>query len=183
MARLPYLNKEDLAPQDQEILTRNINLYRFMAHSPDAQRRQSALGRYIRFESTLDPRLRELAIVQIGYMTRTVYEYTHHVKIAQEFGVTPDEIRAVAAETEGRTTSLDPLARAVLRAAREMVTKADLSDENFAPLKAALSNEHLVDLLMTISFYCGVIRFLAAARIDNEPEYDKYLKEFPFPKT
>ena len=182
MARLPYLDKEDLAPKDQEILTRNINLYRLMAHSPDAQRRQSALGRYIRFESKLDPRLRELAIVQVGYMTRTVYEYTHHVKIAQEFGVTPEEIRAVAAETEGKTTSLDPLARAVLRAAREMVAKGDLSDDNFAPLEAALSKEHLVDLIMTISFYCGVVRFLAAMRIDNEPEYDKYLQEFPFPK-
>ena len=34
MARLPYLNKEDLKPEDREILNRNINLYRIMAHSP-----------------------------------------------------------------------------------------------------------------------------------------------------
>lgn len=183
MARLPYLDKKDLAPADQEILTRNINLYRIMAHSPDAQRRQSAMGRYIRFESKLDPRLRELAILQIGYMTRTIYEYTHHIKIALEFGVTKDEIRAVADETEGRPTKFDPLPKAVLAAARELVTKGDLSDENYAPLQAALSKEHLIDLLMTISFYCGIVRFLKAVRIDNEPEYNKYLEEFPLPKT
>ncbi len=182
MARFPYLDKQDLAPENQDLLARDINLYRAMAHSPNALRRQQALGRYIRFESKLDPRLRELAILQIGYLTRTVYEYTHHVKIAQEFGVSPEDIRAVAAETEGRSTHLDPLARAVLRAAREMAEKVDLSDETFAALKAELSNEHLIDLLMTISFYCGIVRFLSAIRIDNEPEYNKVLQEFPLPK-
>lgn len=182
MARFPYLNKEDLPPEHQDLLTRDINLYRLLAHSPNALRRQQALGRYIRFESKLDPRLRELAILQIGYVTRTVYEYTHHVKIALEFGVTREEIHAVRDETEGRDTKLDPLAKAVLRTAREMTTKADVSDENFAALKAGLSNEHLVDLLMTMSFYCGIVRILAAIRIDNEPEYNKYLDEFPLPK-
>lgn len=181
MARLPYLDREDLASENQDLLARNINLYRAMAHSPNALRRQQALGRYIRFESKLEPRLRELAILQVGYLTRTVYEYTHHVKIAQEFGVTPDDIRAVAAETEGRTTHLDPLARTVLRAAREMAEKVDLSDETFAALKAELSSEHLIDLLMTIAFYCGIVRFLSAMRIDNEPEYNKILDEFPLP--
>lgn len=181
MARFPYLSKEDLAPENQELLARNINLYRAMAHSPNALRRQSALGRYIRFESKLDPRLRELAILQVGYLTRTVYEYTHHVKIAQEFGVSREDIHAVAAETEGKSTHLDPLARTVLRAAREMAENIDLSDKTFAALKAALSNEHLIDLLMTISFYCGIVRFLSAIRIDNEPEYNKVLDEFPLP--
>jgi alkylhydroperoxidase family enzyme len=181
MARLPYLNKEDLKPEDQEILNRNINLYRIMAHSPKAQRVQSAMGRYIRFESTLDPRLRELAIVQIGYLTRSEYEYAHHVKIAQDFGVTPDEIRAVADETAGKSSNLDPFTRVVLRSAREMAEKGELSAANFSALKERLSNEHLVDLIMTISFYCGIVRFLSAMQIDNEPEYKKYLEQFPLP--
>jgi alkylhydroperoxidase family enzyme len=181
MARFPYLNKEDLAPENQDLLTRNINLYRAMAHSPNALRRQQALGRYIRFESKLEPRLRELAILQVGYLARSAYEYAHHVKIAQEFGVPVADIRAVNDETAGKTTHLDPLARTVLRAAREMAEKVDLSDETFAALKAELSSEHLIDLLMTIAFYCGIVRFLSAARIENEPDYAKVLDEFPLP--
>ena len=183
MARLPYLNKEDLAPADQEILNRNINLYRVMAHSPKAQRVQSAMGRYIRFDSKLDPRLRELAILQVGYLARAPYEWAHHVKIAQEFGVTKDEIRGVMEETAGRTANLDPFVKVVLRSAREIAQEGNLSDANFADLKAKLSNEHLVDLIMTISFYCGIVRFLAAMQVDNEPEYLKYLEEFPLPKS
>lgn len=181
MARLPYLDKEDLAPENRDLLARNINLYRLMAHSPGALRRQSALGRYIRHESRLDPRLRELAILQVGYLARSEYEYAHHTKIAQEFGISDDDIHAVAAETEGRPTHLDPLARAVMRAAREMATGIDLSDATFAELAASLDKELMVDLLMTIAFYCGIVRFLSAMRIDNEPEYRKMLDLFPLP--
>jgi alkylhydroperoxidase family enzyme len=180
MARFPYLNREDLAPENQDVLARNINLYRIMAHSPEAQRRQSALGRYIRFDSKVEPRLRELAILQVGYLARSEYEYAHHVKIALDFGVKPEEIRAINDETAGRASTLDPLTKAVLRAAREMFA-GDLSDAAFAPLESALGREALVDLLMTISFYCGVVRLLNAFRIENEPEYLKYLEEFPLP--
>ena len=75
---------------------------------------------YIRHKSKLDPRLRELAILQVGYLANSPYEYSHHVKIGREFGVSDDDIRAIGEETAGRPSKLDPLAKAVLRAAREM---------------------------------------------------------------
>ena len=34
---------------------------------------------------------------------------------------------------------------------------------------------------MVISFYCGVVRLLAALQIDVEEDYEKYVKEFPLP--
>ena len=33
MARLPYLDKEDLKPEDQELLARGINLQKILVHS------------------------------------------------------------------------------------------------------------------------------------------------------
>ena len=180
MARIPYLNPSDLAPENQDLLKRNINLYRIMAYNPEAQRAQSTVGSYIRFKTKLDPRLRELAILQVGYVAKSAYEYSHHAKIAQDFGVTKDDIRAVGEETAGRDTHLDPLAKAVLRAARE-IAAGDLSDKSFAALRADLGNEVLVDLIMSISFYCGIVRLLNAFRIDVEPDYAPYLEEFPLP--
>ena len=38
MARLPYLDKSDLLPEHQDLLARNLNLYRVLAHSPRAAR-------------------------------------------------------------------------------------------------------------------------------------------------
>ncbi len=128
MARLPYLDRSDLAPADQDLLARNINLFRALTHSPNGARSFSALANFIRFESKLDPRLRELAILQVGYLTRSPYEFSHHVKIGRDFGVSDDDIRAIAAETEGRDSGLDSLAKLVLKAAREMTAGLAASD-------------------------------------------------------
>lgn len=181
MARLPYLAKSDLQPEDQDLLAREINLNRALVNSPNAARAFSRLGGFIRSRSRLDPRLREMAILQVGYLARSPYEYSHHVKIGREFGVSDDDIRAITAETSGSHTSLDPLAKAVLTAAREMTVGLHVSDATFATLHAGLDNECLLDLVMTISFYNGVVRLLATLQIDVEDDYLHYLEEFPLP--
>jgi alkylhydroperoxidase family enzyme len=180
MARVPYLDQSDLAQEHKDLLARNINLFRAMVHSPNGARAFHGLGEFIRHQSRLDPRLRELAILQVGYLTKSVYEYTHHIKIGRGFGVSDDDIRSIAAETAGRPSALDPLAKTVLRAAREMTQGFAISDETFAALKQDLDHERLTDLVITIAFYNGVVRFLATMQIDNEPEYQKFLAEFPF---
>lgn len=182
MARLPYLERSDLAPEHQDLLARNINLFRAMAHSPQGARAFHGLGRFIRFESRLDPRLREMAILQVGYETRSVYEYTHHIKIGRDFGVSDDDIRAIAAETAGEPSGLDALTRAVLAAAREMTRGLAVSDATFETLRAGLDPERLTDLVLVIAFYNAVVRFLATLQIDNEPEYQRLLAEFPLPE-
>ena len=183
MARLPYLNAADLAPENQDLLKRPINLFRAMVHSPNGARAFHGMGEFIRWDSKLDARLREMAIIQVGYMTRSVYEYTHHVKIGMDFGVTADDIRAIAAETAGQPSKLDALTKAVLRAAREMTDSLAASDATFAELRQHLNEEHLTDLVLTIAFYNAVVRYLGTLQIDNEPEYQKYLADFPFAAT
>lgn len=119
MARLPYLDQSDLAPENKDLLARNINLYRAFTHSPDATRSFLGLAQYIRYHSKLDPRL------------------------------------------------------------REMVAQPELSDETYNEIRKGLDNERIVDLLLVISFYCGVVRLLGALQIDVEDDYRKYLREFP----
>ncbi len=181
MARLPYLEQSDLAPEFQDLLARNINLFRALAHSPRGARAFSDLGTFIRRKSALDPRLREMAILQVGYLARSPYEYSHHVEIGRRFGVSDDDIRAIADETEGRPTTLEPLAKAVLRAAREMTTGLAISDRTFAELRDGLDHERLTDLVLAIAFYNAVVRILASLEIDVEDDYRKYLDEFPLP--
>lgn len=180
MARLPYLDVTDLAPEHKHLLKRNINLLRLMSHSPKGATAFHTMGQYIRHESPLNPRLREMAILQVGFLTRSVYEYTHHIKISRDFGVTDEDIRAIAAETKGQSTKLDPLTKAVLRAAREMTQGYAATDATFETLKSHLDHESLTDLVLIISFYNAVVRFLETMQIDNEPEYLMLLKDFPF---
>jgi len=181
VARFPYLSKEDLPPEYQD-LTPDINLTRLMVHSPNAARASRNGAMFIRNGSKLDPRLREMAIIQIGYSTRSVYEYAHHVRIGLGFGVSEADIRAIADETAGKPTQLDALTKAALAAARELTRDIKLSDATFAVLRQYLDNERLMDLFFAISTYCGVVRLLAALEVDLEDEYRPYLEKFPLPK-
>ncbi len=181
MARIPYLNKEDLPPEHQGLLARDINLMKALANSPRGARAFGALGGFIRNESKLDPRLREMAILQVGYLTKSKYEYSHHIKIGRDFGVSDDDIHAIRAETRGGVSNLPMLDRAVLLAAREMTRDIAISSETFAVLRQSLDAEELTDLVITIAFYCGVVRLLESLKIDVEDEYQLYLEEFPLP--
>jgi alkylhydroperoxidase family enzyme len=181
MARLRYLNTEDLAPEYQNIPRMKSNITRVLANSPRGARHVAGIGMYLRHESTLNPRLRELAILQVGYTTRNEYEYAHHIDVALSFGVTEADIRAIAAESAGKESPLEPLAGAVLRAARELTERLTLEDETFAILREALDAASLVDLLIAIGEYNGMVRIMSALQVDLEPEYAGYLDRFPLP--
>jgi alkylhydroperoxidase family enzyme len=181
MARVPYLERSDLAEADQDLLARNINLFRALVNSPNAARAFSTLGGFIRHKSRLDPRLRELAILQVGWLARSPYEWSHHVKIGFDFGVSKDDIRALIDDTAGKPISLDELTRLVLRGAREMTRDGAMTAETFAALQDRLGSECMIDLTVTIGFYNAVVRVLATLQIDVEPGYQTYLDQFPLP--
>ncbi|HWL29421.1 MAG TPA: carboxymuconolactone decarboxylase family protein [Burkholderiaceae bacterium] len=179
MARLPYLDAESLGAEDRDLLERPINLRRQLVHSPRLARAFGGLNRYFRHESPLNPRLRELAILQVGWTARAPYEWSHHVKISSDFGVTEDDVRAICAGGAG----LGELEQAVLDAARHLTVEASLTDTQFAALRAKLDETELVDLLAVIGFYACVIRVLASLQVDVEPEYQQYLDRFPLPRS
>ena len=182
MARLKYLDKDDLAEKDQDLLARNINLFRALVHSPNAARAFSGLGGFIRHKSKADPRLRELAILQVGWLAKSPYEWSHHIKIGYDFGVTDDDIKALIDDTAGKSTKLDETTRLVLKLAREMTLDGGGSEATFTALGTKMSSELLLDLTMTIAFYNAVVRMLATLQIDVEPDYMPYLEKYPLPK-
>lgn len=182
MARLPYLNVEDLAESDQDILKRPINLHRALAHSTEGARAFGKVGSWIRFGSQLDPKLRELVILQVGWLAKSPYEWSHHVKIGKDFGLSDAEIEAVKQETSGKTSQLPELYRIALKAAREMAVDGGMAEKTYADLATELSHELMVDLVIVIAFYCGVVRLLASLGIDVEPSYQPHLDAHPLPE-
>ena len=181
MARLPYLEADQVAPEYRDMLKRKTQSAQTAGELADMARAFSGVGDYIRFKSKLDPRLRELAILQVGWLEKSEYEFTHHVKIGKEFGVTDEDIAALMAETAGKPSNLEPLARAILHGAREMVRELAMSETTFAEIKKDLSDEQMTDLVLTIAFYCAVVRVLATMKIDNELHYKEVLQAVPDP--
>jgi alkylhydroperoxidase family enzyme len=64
-----------------------------------------------------------------------------------------------------------------------MTTELAISDATFAHLREKLDAERLTDLVLTIAFYCAVVRVLATLQIDVEDEYLPYLTQFPLPSA
>lgn len=182
MARVPYLDKAALGEADQDLLDRPIALHRALVNSPNAARAFSGLGRFIRHGSKLDPRLRELAILQVGWLARSPYEWSHHIKIGHDFGVSDADIQALIDDSAGRPTGLDPLTKTVLQAAREITRDGAMADASFGTLQSALGNEQVIDLTIAIGFYNAVVRVLATLQIDVEPDYQTYLDRWPLPE-
>lgn len=181
MARVPYLEPSDLADADRDLLKRPITLFKALVNSPKAARAFHGLGDYIRYGSKLDMRLRELAILQVGWLARQPYEWSHHVKLGMDFGVSAADIQALIDDTAGKPTSLDALSCLVLHGAREMTTGGAMAATTFTALQDALGNEQVVDLTITIAFYNAVVRVLSTLQIDVEDDFMPYLHQFPLP--
>jgi alkylhydroperoxidase family enzyme len=181
MARVPYLSKEDLPDEDQDLLKRPINYQKAMVNNPRAYRQFANIGMWFRFESTLDPWVREAAIVQVGYATGSAYEFSHHLKISPTFGLSLDDVDAIIAETKGAESKFEPLQAAVLKAARELTLHGEITDETWAKLEEGFDTAHLIELVLLISFYNHFQRVLSALKIDVEPEYAQLLAQYDPP--
>ncbi len=70
-----------------------------LLRSPEVMSRARAMGDYLRFKSTLPPRLSEFAILLAARHWTQQYEWNVHEPLARKAGVTADTIAAVA---EGR---------------------------------------------------------------------------------
>lgn len=180
-ARVPYLDQADLSDENKDLLKRPIWLTRALVNSPDTARAFHVLGGHIRYGMKLDMRLRELAILQVGWLARSPFEWSHHVKLGMDFGVSKEDIEGLIAESEGQPSSLGDLEKKVLRAAREMANNIEMPANLFRELQAELGDGQMVELVVAIATYCAVVRILASLAIEVEPEYQSYLDMFPLP--
>src|SRR5260370_17599701 len=99
MARLPYLEADQVAPEYRDMLKRNTNLHKLLVNSPEMARAFNGIGGTIRFKSKLDPRLRELAFLQAAWMETSDYKFINDIRIATEFALTDYHVDALTSET------------------------------------------------------------------------------------
>ena len=179
MARVPYLTAEDLPESERELLDRPININRALANSPGALEANRFVGRWARFRSSVDPRIRELSIVTVGALTRNLYEYAHHLHLAKEFGASSEDLDDVWRFLSGEPTSFEPRVLHSLELARQLTEAGRVSDEVWAPVEAELGRQAAVDLVTIVGYYNMVVRVLSALEVDLEPEWRMELDEHP----
>jgi 4-carboxymuconolactone decarboxylase len=177
VARLPYPDPDSSPQPVREALAAlpPLNIFRMLSHAQTAFRPFLRFGGAILGQLELDPKLRELAIIQVARDAEAHYEWVQHVAIAHHVGVTDEQIAAVEA---GRIDdpSLGDGERAVLRLAREVVAGPRVSDATFASLKEQLSPQEIVELLLTVGNYLMLARVMTTLELElDDPAGERVL--------
>ncbi len=140
-----------------------VGPFNAMVSSPTIGGRMAALGEAIRFSSSVDARLLELAIATVGAHWRSNFEWWAHSRLAIEAGIAPEIIDALAAGTEPVFTNDDE--RTIHRFTSALLDDARVADADYAAAKAVLGEQGVLDLISTIGYYCMISLTLNALAI------------------
>jgi AhpD family alkylhydroperoxidase len=118
------------------------------AHHPALAKAFLRFNVHLLYSSTLPGRIRELAILRVAHRRDCLYEWTQHVALAKNEGITDDEIAAVR-----QGDLADEFERAVLTGVDELDEKSELSDQTWAALGERLNDQQRMDFVFTVGCY------------------------------
>lgn len=142
-----------------------LNVHRVLARHPDLLAAWSPLRDHIAFGGSLLPRHRELLILRIAHRAGSGYEWHHHVIRGHAAGLSDEEIAAIGGGPTGDWTEIDA---ALLSAADELFDSRSINQPTWAALAAQLSQEQLLDVVMTVGVYVTLAMVIAATGVSIE---------------
>jgi alkylhydroperoxidase family enzyme len=155
--RVQFRDFSTLSAEDRERGERSmvngkvINIFRVLMNHPKLAREWGRFGAYILSDKqTLTPRDREFAILRIGWLNQSPYEFEQHVRISKGIGITDDEIDRI---TKGPKAGWNQHDAAIIQAADDLFENSLVSDETWKTLSSRYSTEQMMDLIFTIGQY------------------------------
>lgn len=168
MARLDYPDPTQQPAADVLAHLPDLHLFRMLSHAETTLMPWLSLGGALLSTLSLDPVLRELAILQVAQTTGTEYERTQHEAIAADLGVGPAVLAAIR---EGRLDDEPGVTEhaVVLRVVERLVCSHTATDAEFAVLRGHLDDRQIIELLLIIGFYLGLAVLINAVELDPDP--------------
>ena len=108
----------------------DLSVFQVLLHHPGVARAVNDLLATLLWHGRLEPRLRELAIMRIGWLTSCDYEWTQHWRVALSLGVSADDLLGV--RDWQHHAGFGPTERAVLAATDEIVLQGAASPATLA---------------------------------------------------
>lgn len=182
MAKLPYVSREDLEPDKRGIYDRIAetrgsldHIFALLLNNPDSAEVVANLGEYIRFKSTLDPIVREIAILGVARETNCQYEWAQHEPMARRCGVSEQTIESIRA---GRAPMGIPAKEGVyVQGVKELLGNGALSQPTFSAIQHLLGSARTIDYLVLVGYYSMLARIMATLEIDLDDRLDATLPE------
>lgn len=133
-----------------------------LLRSPEVMTRARAMGDYLRFKSSLPPRLSEFVILLTARRWTQQYEWNAHEPLARRAGLKPDIVSAIA---DGRRPPAMAEDEDVLYTfCDELQRNQSVSDATYARAVAAFGEAGVIDALGISGYYTMLAMVLNTAR-------------------
>jgi 4-carboxymuconolactone decarboxylase len=181
-SRLPYLRYDDLGADGQKVWdgvigSRGTALvdadggligpFNAFVHAPGAGRRLAALGQVLRFETSIERRLSEVAIITVGARWKAEFEWWAHASMARSHGVPDTVVDAIGRGEEPPFEAEDE--RAVYAVARQLTEHGQVDSAAYAAAQRLLGDTGMVELVSLCGYYTLVSYLLNAFTVPLPP--------------
>jgi alkylhydroperoxidase family enzyme len=181
--RIAPLSDAELTPEQTEALEAFrpgpvLNIFRTLVRAPKALTRFNAWGGYVLSRrNDLSARDREIVILRTGFLCKSGYEWTQHVRIGLREGLTEDEIARIKA---GAAAGWSPADAALIQASDELHRDQFISDATWTQLRKHFSEKQAMDVVFTAAQYTQVSMFLNTfgVQLDEGQTLDPDLKGY-----
>ena len=169
--RLPALSVEEMTPQQREVHDRIVGRrgrlggpYPVWLRNPQLCERAEALGAYVRFESSLPLKLRELSILLTARFWDAQYSWNAHVDTAVAAGISRDAVDAIAGKREPAFAEADE--RIFYQFSMELLRDPYVSEKTFEGARQQFGESGVVDIVASIGSFSMLAMVLNAFLVD-----------------
>ncbi len=166
--RVELLSDDQISPElNEQLEGRALNIFRTLAHHPKLIKAWLPFGTYLLSDSTLPARDREIAILRVGWLCQSGYEWGQHVVIGKKAGLSDEDVDRITegADAEGWSAAES----ALLQATDELHNDSFVSDASWAALGKHYSTQQLMDFVFTVGQYHMVSMALNTFGVQLEP--------------
>lgn len=146
-------------------------------HAPEFGLLAQALGAYVRYQTTLPPRLSEFAILCTARHWRAQYEWFAHAPIAEREGVSKKVVADLQAGRRPAGAGKEELA--IYDFVEELYKTRRVSDKTYERVYAFLGEEALVQLVGILGYYALIAMTLNVFNMLPPEDVELF---FPEPK-
>ncbi len=160
--RMVPLTREAMTPEQRDVADAIMagprkglrGPFNVWLRSPELADRLQKVGEYLRFNSSLDPRLNEMAILMTAAHWRSPFEWYAHAPLAIKAGLAPATAASLAAGE--RPIGMRDDEAIIWDFCTEMRNNRTVSDSTYAAAVAAWGERGVVDLIAVNGYYDAV---------------------------
>lgn len=174
MARLPSITaKDQVAPKDHAVFDSIVasrgavqGPFTMFLHSPDLAGRLAHLGAFVRFEGSLDMRVRVLAAMTVAREFEAVYVWGAQAGGARRQGVPETTIAAIR---ENHSCGIPPQDAEIVDFTRQLLRKHRVDDATATAMRRRFGDDGFIQLTGAIGYYSMLAMTVNACELEAAP--------------